>query len=62
MAYYRIYELDRSGHFVSLREVDCERDDQALTVARARGHPHGFEIWEAARLVAREPPQARACA
>ena len=52
MVHYRLYLLDRRGHFRAAMDLECEADDEAVDAAR-RQLPEGrLELWQGHRRVA----------
>jgi hypothetical protein len=50
---YRIYKLGKGDHFVEVRHVECEDDDQALAAAKRYFNKADLEVWSEGRRVAR---------
>lgn len=53
MGHYRLYFLDERGRIEKPLDLECETDQQALTLAREHRHQHEVELWQGARLVGR---------
>ena len=51
MSHYRIYLLDRRGHFARVVAYEAASDEEALQAAAALDHPHGTEVWDHGRRV-----------
>jgi hypothetical protein len=49
---YRLYCLDRLGHFTQFHDIDADHDAEALTIARTMQLTSKCELWERGRLVA----------
>ena len=49
---YRLYRLDGAGKIIAADWVEAERDDDAVTQARALASDSRCELWECGRLVA----------
>ena len=61
MAYYRIYELDRSAkHIGAVHPVTLKSDAEAMQLARRFTDQAAVEVWEPTCLVARLEPTAAA--
>jgi hypothetical protein len=62
MTAYRMYLVHRDGGFVGVEQLSADGDVAAklLAAEAVQGTRHGVELWEGARLVARqaavEPP------
>ncbi|HYG25928.1 MAG TPA: hypothetical protein VD906_03385 [Caulobacteraceae bacterium] len=48
---YRVYVLDRRGHFIWAHEFSALNDKTALERAMTLDLPYGGEIWQQARKV-----------
>jgi len=53
MPHYRIFSLDRAGHFIDVQEMFCIGDAEALRAARKLADRHSREVWHRGRLVGR---------
>jgi hypothetical protein len=51
--HYRVYEVGNSGHFVSGRDIQAPRDEDALACAEEFLDERDIEVWQAGRFVAR---------
>ena len=49
--HYRLYLTDVRGHFLSVIELVCANDAEALAEATDRAGGQGAELWERARRV-----------
>lgn len=58
MGHYRLYFLDERGRIVRPLDLECDTDQQALTLAREHRRQHGMELWQGTRLVGRIPSPA----
>ena len=63
MTPYRFYRLNQLNHFVGVEDFDAPDDAAALAGVRmllqAEASP-GFELWQAARRVAKRLPEPSA--
>jgi hypothetical protein len=48
---YRVYSVGRDGHFVSVKEISCADDADAMLMAWCLLDPRPVEVWEHARFV-----------
>lgn len=62
MTHYRCYLIGDTGGFAAIEELEAETDEIAIAIARRaiamRPHQAAFELWELARKVHAEPPEA----
>ena len=49
---YRVYVLDRRGHFIWAHEFSAPGDAAALRQAMTLDLPYGGEVWQQGRKVA----------
>jgi hypothetical protein len=54
MLHYRLYYFDGSGRIVNARSLTAEDDQAALALLAGDVHEGRLELWEGARLVARQ--------
>jgi len=59
MSHYRLYLLDKDGHFVRAVDLDCQDDEEALERVAAHKHRHGMELWQGSRQVGSIPAPER---
>ena len=52
---YRLYWLNRAGHFIRVEEFTADDDEAALATARALSGVERCELWTGARKVATFP-------
>lgn len=60
MPHYRIFSLDRAGHFIDVQEIFCTGDAEAIRAAGKLAVRHGREVWHRGRLVGRVAVSASA--
>jgi hypothetical protein len=53
---YRAFRVDASGRIYRSHVLDCETDEQAITVARQFIDGHGVQLWDGSRKIANFPP------
>jgi len=53
MPQYRLFTLDRAGHFSDVHEIFCVNDAEALLHASKMVNSHGVEVWQRGRLLTR---------
>ena len=51
MRNYRMYPLDKSGHFLGVVEFIASQDTTASEIAERTAAGQPYELWEQARLV-----------
>lgn len=51
MLHYRLYLLNDLGHITGAVDLDCDSDDEAVSIASTISGPRARELWEADRLV-----------
>jgi hypothetical protein len=49
---YRLYWLNRAGHFIRAEEYEADDDAAAVVIARGLCGPERAELWAGARKVA----------
>ena len=62
VAQYRIDFKNHGGHVFSSHHFESERDEDAIGIAHGQHAPaigHGFNLWNAGRLVLSHPKQTR---
>jgi hypothetical protein len=52
MTEYRVYRVDRDGHFFDAVHLTCADDGEAIKQAMALAIGHGVELWQLDRKVA----------
>jgi hypothetical protein len=57
MSEYRVYLVDRDGHFFDAVHLICADDAEAIEKAKGWAIGHGVELWELDRKVAVFPDQ-----
>ena len=57
MAEYRVYLVDRDGHFFEAVHLTCADDAEAIKEAKGLAIGHGVELWQLDRKVAVFPDQ-----
>ena len=57
MIEYRVYLVDRDGHFFDAVHLHCADDAEAIGKAKELAVGHGVELWELDRKVAVFPDQ-----
>ena len=57
MVEYRVYLVDRDGHFFHAVHLTCADDAEAIERAKALAIGHGVELWQLDRKVAVFPDQ-----
>jgi hypothetical protein len=55
MPHYRVFTLDRAGHFSDVDEMFCVNDAEAILTASKRVDGHDLEVWHKGRMVTRIP-------
>jgi len=53
MPHYRVFSLDRAGHFADVEEMFCVNNAEAIQRAHKMADGHGVEMWQRGRMVAR---------
>lgn len=59
MAEYRVYLVDRDGHFFDAVHLVCGDDAEAIEQAMRLAIGQGVELWELDRKVATFPDQKK---
>ncbi|MFE1599780.1 hypothetical protein [Methylobacterium sp. ID0610] len=57
MPVYRAYRLTPGGGVQPALILEAEDDETARAMAARLSNPHGLELWERDRLLARFPPR-----
>jgi hypothetical protein len=57
MAEYRVYLVDRDGHFFEAVPLTCADNAEAIKQAKGLAIGHGVELWQLDRKVAVFPDQ-----
>ena len=52
---YRAYLLNNQGRFISVTELFCRDDEEAIDQARRLASHHAVELWDRGRKVAEIP-------
>jgi hypothetical protein len=55
---YRLYPLDKGGHFLGVVEFIASGDTTAVEIAARTSEGQPYELWEQARLVKKSRPAA----
>jgi hypothetical protein len=55
MPHYRVFILDRAGHFADVDEMFCVNDAEAILTASKLVDGHDLEVWHKGRMVTRIP-------
>lgn len=50
---YRAYIVGLEGHYVGIRELQCDTDAQAIAEARKLVDGHDVEVWYRGKFLAR---------
>ncbi|HMK78881.1 MAG TPA: hypothetical protein VK438_04495 [Xanthobacteraceae bacterium] len=59
---YRLHTISPDGRFVDRVDLDCDTDEQAVEMAKARLGAYRLEVWSGARLVREITPGAEVSA
>jgi hypothetical protein len=59
MAEYRVYLVDRDGHFFDVVPLKCANDSEAMEAAQVLADVQPVELWQLARKVAVFPDRNR---
>ena len=55
MPHYRVFTLDRAGHFIDVEGLFCVNDAEAILTASKLADRHDLEVWHRGRMVTRVP-------
>jgi hypothetical protein len=51
MPAFRIYKIGSHGHFISVEEIECADDQEAILKAQQTVDGHNVELWERGRFI-----------
>jgi hypothetical protein len=55
MAYYRVCTIGLDGHFLSVEEIECADDQEAIQKAQQAVDDCDVELWQGERFIVRLP-------
>jgi hypothetical protein len=59
MVEYRVFTVDRDGHFIGFEPLVCANDAEAIEHAKRLVVGHAIELWNGERLVIRLEPKTK---